>query len=262
MTLQSGPALFDRMYFGGFALLCIGFSAYFFYDWKIGYAEKNRHNAVQSLVTIVERDRIPDPLPEIPTHSDFQQLLRDNPKTADDLRKRLGQPIATKPESDGRTIEYFASAFGMATVALRGPRVLPGEMDWHTWDKTQGEIVQQFWCGIISAILALWVISRFVRASRLRVVIDDSGMNYDGRMIAFDDMVRLEDYSPKGLVTLAYRSGAVEKKLRLDNHKVALFDEIIDALCEIKGFDNPQPPDEEAEEGEPETDDPQEPADS
>ena len=63
-------------------------------------------------------------------------------------------------------------------------------------------------------------------------------MTYGGQQIAFADMVALRDYSPKGWIDLYYKSNGQEKKLRIDNEKIAKFDEIVAALCDVKGWKN------------------------
>ena len=64
-------------------------------------------------------------------------------------------------------------------------------------------------------------------------------MTYGNERIAFADMVSLRDYNRKGWVDLYYRAGSQEKRLRIDNQKIAKFDEIIELICRKCGFENP-----------------------
>jgi len=241
MRLESGPARFDQLYYTGFFLLCFGFGLYFFYDWKIGYPDKNAEEARQWLITKMPPANVPDELPEHPTRGDYIAALKANPRTAKDLRDALGEPLITAPGEGGRTWVYFVSKYGRGEVPLRGEQIVTGEVEmWKKWHKTQGEVGQQFWCGLLAILLSLWVLRLAVRAFTLRIVLDDAGLDYGGKRIALDAMTRLADYSPKGLVSLYYKEGAAEKKLRLDNHKIARYEEIVDAIAEAKGFENPR----------------------
>ncbi len=73
----------------------------------------------------------------------------------------------------------------------------------------------------------------------LRVVIDEEGMTYAAKRIPFEAMTALRDYNRKGWVDLYYRTDAGQKRLRLDNQKVAKFDEIAEVICQAKNFENP-----------------------
>ena len=109
-----------------------------------------------------------------------------------------------------------------------------------TWNKSKDEIQLQLYCALVAFAFGLYMLTRVYKAATLRVVIDDDGMTYGKRRIAFADMVRLCDYSRKGWVDLYYRFGSQERKLRIDNQKVRKFNEIIDTLCEAQGFEDPR----------------------
>jgi hypothetical protein len=64
-------------------------------------------------------------------------------------------------------------------------------------------------------------------------------MSYGGRLIPWDSMTALRDYSPKGWVDLYHTAQGRERKLRLDNQRVRRFDEIVEAICARKGFADP-----------------------
>ncbi len=52
-----------------------------------------------------------------------------------------------------------------------------------------------------------------------------------------------EMFDKKGWVDLVYDENGAERDIRLDEYHLARFDEVIDAICERKGFRNPLPVD-------------------
>jgi hypothetical protein len=130
------------------------------------------------------------------------------------------------------------SQYGYAKISVKDGRANLSPLDWTTWYKDKSEVQAQFYWAIIPALPGLYFLWRLIKAVTLRVTIDDEGMVYGGKQIPFDAMVSLRDYSPKGWIDLYYKQGEGEKKLRLDNEKVKLFDEVVAALCTAKGFRN------------------------
>jgi hypothetical protein len=244
MKLESGPAAYDRNYWLIFLLACLAFSAYFFYDYKIGYPQKNIEEAKKQLS--LQGDPEPAEFRQTPTEATFNALQKSAPTDPAVIHEKFGPPLVVKHDND-RTFEYFVSAYGMAEVPIVGDRVLPEKMAWRNWYKSRDEVMMQLYCALAALALALYVAYRVYRASTLRATIDDEGMTYGGRRIAFENVVRLCDYSPKGWVDLYYKHGPQERRLRIDNQKIRKFDEIIDTLCEIKGFDDPRALPEEPE---------------
>ncbi len=237
MRLESGPARTDRNWWLLRAVVCLGIAGWFAYDGQWGYYSKNRQaaelklNAPQPFGGKIKFDE----LGETPTKQNFEDVLKEKPTTAEQLYKKLGKP---QPAVGGPTDQYFMSRYGYAKVTVKDGRVTLGPSDWVTWGKTKEEIDHQFYWAAIWAVPGLYFLYRLIKATTLHVVIDDEGMDYGGKRIAFADMVSLRDYSPKGWIDLYYKSGAREKKLRLDNEKVLLFDDIVAAICQVKGFRN------------------------
>ncbi len=247
MRLESGPAAYDRNYYLIFLVLCVALGGYFYYDYTIGYPNKNLAAAKKQLAPLVGPDVDPKTLGETPTKTMFEELVAQQPTDLATVQDKLGKPFERKDFGDGSVVEYFASTYGMATVPSVAGRVNAAQMAWTTWAKTQEEIKIQLYCALIAFAIGLYVLYRVYRAATLRVVIDDEGMVYAGRRIPFDDMTRLCDYSRKGWVDLHYQHGSQQRKLRIDNQKVRKFDEIIDALCKARGFEDPRQADEEAQ---------------
>jgi hypothetical protein len=216
MTLESGPARTDRNWQLLRTVIFLGFGAYFVYDGLYGYPRANRAKAEEALKGRPFNGKVAfKDLGEKPDQPDFKRLEASGPPTL----------------VDGGDA-YYVSRYGYIKV----PRT--GEPTWRPWDKTASQIREQYYWAIIPFALALPFIWKLCKALTLRVVIDDDGLVYSGRRIAFPDMTSLRDYSPKGWIDLYYRSAGRESKLRLDNEKVARFDEIVAAICQARGFRN------------------------
>jgi len=247
MTLKSGPAVMDRIYWSVVTLACLAFAAYFFYDGKWGYLKKNRAEAAQRLPALIERSIDQVELGDSPTQADFEKLRADvqkvkasgRPATPEQVHQAFGAAVHKRHEGPGRTVEYFVSVYGCATVAIDNGRVNPGALAWTKWNKTKEQIQQQYYWGLIPLLIGLYAGLRAYRAMTLRVVIDEEGMTYAAQRIPFEAMTELRDYNRKGWVDLYHRTDAGQKRLRLDNQKVAKFDEITEAICQATGFENP-----------------------
>lgn len=234
MKLESGPAKADRNWQILRAALFLGFGLWFIYDGAVGYPNKNRAEAEKLLQAPPFSGKVRfDDLGDRPTEAAFEAFAKSGPTRIEQVRQTLGAPHFT----DGND-EYFISRYGYAKITVRAGLVRPADMIWRKWAKSESDIRQQFYWAIVPVLPGLYFLWKLYKAVTLRVVIDDQGMTYAGRLIPFDKMVSLRDYSPKGWIDLYYQTNGVEKKLRLDNEKVKLFDDIVDAICRAKGFPN------------------------
>jgi hypothetical protein len=236
MRLESGPARTDRNWWLLRTVVCLGIATWFAYDGARGYYDKNRAAAELKLSAPQPfGGKIKfDDLTEKPTKRDFERVLQAKPASSEQLYEQLGRPVLVSG-----TDQYFMSRYGYAKVTVnRDGRATLSPSDWVTWAKTKEEIDHQFYWAAIWAVPGLYFLYRLIKAATLRAVIDDEGMTYGGKRIVFADLVSLRDYSPKGWIDLYYQSGARQKKLRLDNEKILLFDDIVAAICQVKGFRN------------------------
>lgn len=245
MRLESGSARMDALQLGILAAAFLFFAAWFYKDGKWTYLEKNRVKARQALTPFLGLEGVPAQLGERPTNQDFDALVASNPQTFDDVIARLGPPKKENYDPSLGDVKLFYSDYGMITVTVIGGKVKLSPNDWKKWEHEKGEIDQQFYWGIGSGVIGLWLAYRTFKAATLRVVIDESGMTYGSKRIPFSAMTRLAEYKKKGLCSLYYNdANGQERRLRLDSYKVAKFEEIIDALVAAKGFSNPRPPEE------------------
>jgi len=244
MRLESGPASTDRNWHLARALIFVGFAGYFVYDGAIGYPKAIRSEAEAQLAAEPFNKKISyDALSDRAMNDVAAQLTKDSPRTRSEVIKSLGEPtLSLPPESGSRArSEYYLTRYGTVKFVTEGYRITEkpilklwkGQMP-NGFDKAK--VQQQFYWAIIPFALGLPFVYWLIRAVTLRVVLDDEGMTYAGKRIPFADMVSLRDYSPKGWIDLYHREAGRERKLRLDNQKVQKFDEIVDAICQAKGF--------------------------
>lgn len=234
MHVESGPAKTDRNWHLARSALFVGFAAWFLIDGAVRWPAQNREAAEQAIRKLGWEGVTYDKLPDHPTQTDFENLFRNKAQpTVEQVRAALGPPL----RKDG-PLEIFASKYGYAKLRFgTEPSV---DQPFRKWEggKSIEEIKAQFLWALIPAVAALPFLRLLFKAITLRVVVDDEGLTYAKQRIAFADMTALKDYNPKGWIDLHYRAGARERKLRLDNEKVARFDEIVDAVCAAKGFTN------------------------
>lgn len=248
MRLESGPAINDMRYFSIVAVVCVALAGWFYYDGAVGYISQNREEAHRELVKIMGVDGAPAEdaeLGEAPTKKDFEALQQRATDaggylTMDQVTETLAEPIHQRKDATGE-FAYYASDYGLATLQVSpGRRVRATDLTWRKWHKSKPEVMQQFYWAIVPLAFGIYFGFRAFSAATLRVRIDDQALHYGRQRITFDQMNALRDYSAKGWVDLYYATGSGEKKLRIDDHKVKRFHEIIDVLCEAKGFDDPR----------------------
>ncbi len=87
---------------------------------------------------------------------------------------------------------------------------------------------------IVLGVLFVILIVRFFLALKTRVVVDESGMDVNGKFkIAWPSIIRVDDRNlEKGLLDIFYKGteGGSEKKYVLDNYKVTSFDEMVEEI--------------------------------
>ena len=241
MRVESGPASGDRNYFALVTILCLGLFGWFMRDWHHGYMNKNLAAARLELAKYVGSEKAAaavDNLPDTFDKPKFDTLSKTPRLTREQVHTALGPPLHVVQQPGGETVEYFASRYGLVTVIERGGQVQQERLSFTPWAKSRDEIEQQFYWGMLPLLLGLYFGYRLYRAVTLKATVDDEGLVYAGQRVRFADMESLRDYSPKGWIDLYHREAGRERKLRLDNQKVQKFDEIVDAICQTKGFPN------------------------
>ena len=107
--------------------------------------------------------------------------------------------------------------------------------------RSESSILWQKGIAVCVALLAIYAFTKFWSAVRLRIVVDESGMIYNGRNIPWDAMrgLKTDQYKDKAWVDLEYNEGASSRLLRLDSLIIQRFHEILQAICDRKGFPLP-----------------------
>ncbi len=243
MRLVSGAACglrSDVVWFSGMLALFLAATGWFVYDGLGGYVAKNRVEARKQLTPLVGADKVPAELGARPDERAFRTLQATAPRNSDAVHHVLGPPRHVVNKSSDERVEYFFSDYGMATVPYRGNVVVLEQLAWTKWKYSKDDISGQFYWAMVPAAIGLYALYRLISALRVHVTIDEKGVNYCGRSIALADLTSLRDYSPKGWVDLYFRGNGREEKIRFDNQKVGHFDQIIDTLCQLRGFPDPR----------------------
>lgn len=245
IKLESGPATKDRNYWLIMTIVAFGLTAYFLYDGFYGYPQANLAEARKLLN--VEGQLTLEILGEHPTKDDAEKIRTEKLNDPEEIRNRLGKPIAVENVGPGQLRLLYASQYGRLVVPVINDRVDATGVQWQAWKYDKGDIQGQFYSAIAGTLGLLFFLYRTIRAATLRVVIDDDGVRYANRQIPWDAIQSVRDYNRKGWVDMYYATAAGEKRVRIDNQKVARFNEIVDTICQEKGFENPLPPTDQQE---------------
>jgi hypothetical protein len=240
------------MYQLAFFVAAVAFGGWFLYDWKIGYPEKNRTEAITKLPAFAEdpslkAEELYDKLDEKPNSSDFAKLeksLAATDGTSKDLAQIeaiVGKPDLERRDADRRLFFYLSKTGGLKVEERNGvvQPITPAK-SWKTWNKSHEEVENQKWWGLIPIVLSLLFLRKFLQAITLRARLEENEMVYGGTVIPYSQIESIQDYNPKGWVDVYYRDAANRrKKLRIDNQKIEKFEPLVDELCRIKGVPNP-----------------------
>lgn len=109
-------------------------------------------------------------------------------------------------------------------------------------ERTEGDIFLQKVIAVGLGGLALVVLFFLLRAYMTRVVVDERGLTFNRTHVPWDAMAGLgtEDYARKGWLDLNYEADGSTRKVRLDSYHIDRFNEIMDAICERKGYAVPR----------------------
>ncbi len=86
---------------------------------------------------------------------------------------------------------------------------------------------------VLAVVFIVLVIRYLVQVSKTRVVVDDTGIEVNGKVkIGYQAIVRVDDKNlEKGLLDIFYREGAAERKYVLDNYVVTNFEEMVEEIA-------------------------------
>ncbi len=151
----------------------------------------------------------------------------------EELRELLGKPSKTQE----KTLWYIGPA-SVAAFPIAGDKVVGEPMIHKNQDHSESDLFMQKVLAIMLGIGAIFLAIKFVRVLTLNIVLDDDGLHVNNTRIAWDAMTQLktDDYLNKGWVDLVYKNGDRVQQFRLDSYHISRFKELVQALCERKGF--------------------------
>lgn len=189
------------------------------------------------VVTVKPPEKLSHP-PDAPNYSVTpEKIERIKPGMSEaELTLELGSNATREPQK-----YWFVGPAGFLMAPVEGGKVV-GKPDVQlSKEYSEGDIFVQKALSVILAFVSLGVGWMFLQALRLKVVLDDAGLTYNGRSIGWDQMQALDTarYLEKGWVDLVYDDGGTQRVQRIDSYHVARFKEIVAAICERKGFTLP-----------------------
>jgi len=232
MKLECGPAAGRLRRIGITAAILLAFSVWFAWDGWVGYPRHNRQRYADEFPSRPDPDTIQvNPL----VNAALAKELASAPNPAAEAEKRLGPP-SLKTEHD---LRWFGPAGTLVVTFAQG---VP------TFDdkgvKTDVDLMLQKSLAIGLFVGFLAVAANFLRVRATRYALDDAGLKLPGRAtIAWDAMTKLDGdrVDEQGWVGLHYAHNGAGQIVRLDSFEIALFGDFIDAICQMKGFENPLP---------------------
>lgn len=244
MTIESGPTR-ERVIRTTIPLIMVGvFAVWFAYDGWVGYPKRNFVDHLEQLSAEERAQAQNAPIyPKIVEGmlsgemvSKIQTAIMATGQEA--KRKGLEKVLGVPPSWESNGVWYY---FGPAYRLRVSP---PDDIDGVKTTKTTTDILGQ---KVISVVLSvgtvalLWLI---ISVLRTHLVLDAQGIVFGKcRPISWDVIkeLRADSFDRKGWVDLIYTENGTDRKLRLDDYHLAKFDQIIDAICDKKGFKNPLP---------------------
>jgi hypothetical protein len=238
---------------GVLALALWVFAGWFTVDGWYRYPRK----ALEMLQKDIKLEKLPTPNPKLAYKYPEEPRL----KYAEDVRKGwtkaevladLGEPVKIQADPALKTDHWhYVGQYGrlalevQRTGDLRSGRVLKADWEQTPADYRYESIQQQKFFAISCVVLGSVGVVWLIKIWRTRVIVDERGLTYDRLAIPWDAMVDLDssEYHEKGWVRLIYASGAKQRRIKLDSFKIGAYDDVIDAICEKKGFANPIPVD-------------------
>lgn len=227
-----------------FSLLFLGFGVYSMYDYVKGYPEANVTELRQKLpptdkaLTIVPGEKVSKA-----TVESLRARLKTGTVSRQEVIDLLGEPVL---EQGGAL--YFIGRAVFCKVAVKDGNAVAPRTDAEERDFAQesnkhkeAEVDQQRTMGIITLAVGALGLIQLIRVSVFKVVVDDAGLAYGGRRIAWNAIEKLDvsDCRKKGRVTIEFKDGDEADVLKLDDYKVKDFRGVVTAICLKKGLADP-----------------------
>lgn len=226
---------------GIFTVMVVGFAAYCFYDWKIGYPNANLKQFVQDLPP---QDQSGVEINPKVTTALAQQFKKGD--TLEQIEAELGPPTWIGPRQDGLLKAIWIGPGIGIRVFLGASGKQVSFIQFQDSKYTETDLRTQMMMGIGLGALGIVLVGRMIYMFIEGAVLSDAGLKMTGKpLIPFNAMTELaaSDYKVKGRVKLGYSLGsaarAVNGHVVLDDYKLREFKPIVTAICERTGFENP-----------------------
>lgn len=239
MPIESGPNAERKVRSFLLFLLVAIFAILFGYDGWFGYA---RNNVKDFLMTLPADQRPPAgslPVYEAVNDENISRLKELKIQSTESPEAAIGAILGGPPSLRTADAMYWIGPAHKVRFVLRDGR-LTGEINADKLKHTDTDIRWQKYYGYGLTVLAAMALIYVIRVRTARARLDESGLTLrSGPTISWESMKSLDSSSfrKKGWVDLHH--GDPEECTRIDEYHFARFDEIIDALCARKGFDNP-----------------------
>lgn len=248
MRIESGTTTEHRVRLGVFLAMCVVFAAYFGYDGLWGYPAKNLEWARENIpnISVEQKETIqtnPKVLMTALTELQRQTKAGDEP-TESKVESILGLPglKVDRADVDGMDAWYVGPA-ACARLYFAGGK-LQEVTPLQNINKSEADIQLQIILGAILSVVSLSVAIHYLRISTMKTVLDDEGLSVKGHRIAWDEIAELDasGYAGKGWLDVVYHRNGDGGSVRLDSYHIDSFNEIVNTICERKGFATPIKP--------------------
>ncbi len=238
MNIESGTTKWWRNRHLMFLVMFLAFAAYFAYDGFYAWPRANVKWAAQAMgvppETVQANPRVNTTAIRQVNGGLKQKGAVDFEALVGELKLQLGEPTLAREN------EYWwvgPAMYVEAAVRNGKPELIVEQSK----EYAESSIRDQKWFALLLSVAAAVVFFKLMRVLRMRAVLDEGGLHYKGRDVPWDAMtgLRTADYDRKGWVDLEYTAGGVTRSFRIDSFHIEKFDEIINAICERKGFKSP-----------------------
>ena len=244
MRIESGPTGERVVRSSLLCLLCTVFAIWFAYDGWVGYAKGNLAGYLKTLTAedrkVLDQRGGPTVLPGV-TEAAIQKCYGTKFRINDDVRKIVEASFGGPPSHENNEAWfYFGPAAGIR-LTLKDGRP-SGELTPIRADHTETDLKTQKGISVVLGVISIFTLIHAIRVRTTRAVLDDAGLALGARPpIAWDAMKSLDisRFKAKGWADLYHTTASGETRTRLDEYHYKAFDEMMNALCERKGFENP-----------------------
>jgi len=247
MRIESGPTGERVVRSSLLCLLFVVFAVFFLYDGWRRYASQNLTGYLTTL-TAADRQKIdtagqPAVLPGV-TNEALAQIDSNFLRKiafAEDARAQLAARFGGGPSFENAEAWFYFGPAAAVRFDLENGRPT-GQVKLLQNEHSETDLAWQKRIGIVLTVFSLFLIAHAVRVRTTRAVLDDAGLALGSRPpIAWDAMKSLDisRFKAKGWVDLYHTTAGGETRIRLDEYHYKAFDEMMNALCERKGFENP-----------------------